>query len=140
VHVPSGAIPKDGPSAGVTMLTAIVSLLTDIPIDNELAMSGEVTLRGAVLPVGGVKEKVLAAHRAGIKRIILPEKNRKDLPDIPDEIKNDMEFFFCSRMEDVLDRVLGAKKIAAKKAEVEAEIEAKKEAARVAKRGDEAHA
>jgi ATP-dependent Lon protease len=140
VHVPSGAIPKDGPSAGVTMLTAIVSLLTDIPIDNEMAMSGEVTLRGAVLPVGGVKEKVLAAHRAGIKRVILPEKNRKDLPEIPDEIKKDMDFFFCSRMEDVLDHALGADKIAAKKAEAEAEIEAKKEADRVTKRGDEAHA
>jgi ATP-dependent Lon protease len=140
VHVPSGAIPKDGPSAGVTMLTAIVSLLTDIPIDNEMAMSGEVTLRGAVLPVGGVKEKVLAAHRAGIKRVILPEKNRKDLPEIPDEIKKDMDFFFCSRMEDVLDHALGADKIAAKKAEAEAEIAAKKEADRVTKRGDEAHA
>ena len=140
VHVPSGAIPKDGPSAGVTMLTSIVSLLTGISIDNELAMSGEVTLRGAVLPVGGVKEKVLAAHRAGIKRVILPEKNKKDLPDIPDEIKADMEFFFCSRMEDVLDHALGAKALAAKRAEVEAEIAAKKEAEKIAKRGDEAHA
>jgi len=140
VHVPSGGIPKDGPSAGITMLTAIVSLLTDIPIDNELAMTGECTLRGAVLPVGGVKEKVLAAHRAGIKRIILPEKNKKDLPEIPDEIKNDMEFFFCSRMEEVLEQALGGDKIAAKRAEVEAEIEAKKEAERMAKRGEEAHA
>jgi ATP-dependent Lon protease len=140
VHVPSGAIPKDGPSAGITMLTAIVSLLTGISIDNELAMTGEVTLRGAVLPVGGVKEKVLAAHRAGIKRIILPEKNQKDLPEIPDEIQNDMEFFFCSRMEEVLDHALGAKKIAAKRAEVEAEIEAKKEAERMAERGEQAHA
>jgi ATP-dependent Lon protease len=140
VHVPSGAIPKDGPSAGVTMLTAIVSLLTGIPIDNELAMTGEVTLRGAVLPVGGVKEKVLAAHRAGIKRIILPKKNEKDLPEIPDEIKDDMDFVFCSRMEDVLDTALGKAKIEAKKAEVEAEIQARKEAKLVSERGDEAHA
>ncbi|MGC6507103.1 MAG: endopeptidase La [Myxococcota bacterium] len=108
IHVPSGAIPKDGPSAGVTMLTAIVSLLTGLPVDAKLAMTGEATLRGAVLPVGGIKEKVLAAHRAGIKRVILPEKNRKDLPDIPEEIQADMEINFCSRMENVLDIALGA--------------------------------
>lgn len=126
VHVPSGGIPKDGPSAGVTMLTAIVSLLTGIPIDNELAMTGEATLRGAVLPVGGIKEKVLAAHRAGIKRIIMPKKNEKDLPEIPDEIKAEMTFSFCSRMEEVLDIALGHDKIEARKAEVQAKKEAKK--------------
>jgi ATP-dependent Lon protease len=107
VHVPSGAIPKDGPSAGVTMLTAIVSLLTGINVDPKVAMTGEATLRGAVLPVGGIKEKVLAAHRAGIKRVILPEKNKKDLPEVPDEIKADLEFFFCGRMEQVLNIALG---------------------------------
>ncbi len=112
VHVPTGAVPKDGPSAGVTMLTAIVSLLTGITVDPELAMTGEVTLRGAVLPVGGIKEKVLAAHRAGIKRIILPEKNRKDLPEIPDEIKDELEFLFCSRMEEVLRLALGEEALA----------------------------
>jgi ATP-dependent Lon protease len=112
VHVPSGATPKDGPSAGVTMLTAIVSLLTGICVDHELAMTGEATLRGAVLPVGGIKEKVLAAHRAGIKRLILPEKNRKDLPEIPEEVQADLDIVFCSRMEDVLEAALGAKQLA----------------------------
>lgn len=107
IHVPSGAIPKDGPSAGVTMLTAIVSLLTDIKVDSTLAMTGEATLRGAVLPVGGIKEKVLAAHRAGIKKVILPEKNRKDLPDIPEEIQADLEIHFCAQMKDVLKIALG---------------------------------
>ena len=114
VHVPSGAIPKDGPSAGVTMMTAIASLLTSIPVDPHLAMTGEATLRGAVLPVGGVKEKVLAAHRAGISRVILPEKNRKDMPEIPEEIQNDMQFYFCSRMHEVLKLALGAENLQAK--------------------------
>jgi ATP-dependent Lon protease len=127
VHVPSGAIPKDGPSAGVTMLTAIVSLLTGINVDPKVAMTGEATLRGAVLPVGGIKEKVLAAHRAGIKRVILPEKNKKDLPEVPDEIKAELEFFFCARMEQVLNIALGEEALnasrealAAKLAEAEA--------------------
>lgn len=124
VHVPSGSIPKDGPSAGVTMLTAIVSLLTGLTVDNELAMSGEATLRGAVLPVGGIKEKVLAAHRAGCKRVILPERNKKDLPDVPDEIKEELEFFFCARMEDVLDIALGKDKLAAKREELAAALAA----------------
>ena len=92
VHVPSGAIPKDGPSAGVTMITAMTSLLTDLKVDPTVAMTGEITLRGAVLPVGGVKEKVLAAHRAGIKKVLLPEKCRKDLIEVPDEIQGDLEF------------------------------------------------
>jgi ATP-dependent Lon protease len=127
VHVPSGAIPKDGPSAGVTMLTAIVSLLTGLNVDPKVAMTGEATLRGAVLPVGGIKEKVLAAHRAGIKRVILPEKNKKDLPEVPDEIKAELEFFFCARMEQVLNIALGEEALnasrealAAKLAEAEA--------------------
>ena len=129
VHVPSGAVPKDGPSAGVTMLTAIVSLLTGLTVDHELAMTGEATLRGAVLPVGGIKEKVLAAHRAGIKRVVLPERNRKDLPEIPEEIRAELEVNFCSRMEDVLDLALGAENIKRRKAEVAAEIEAREAAA-----------
>ena len=112
IHVPSGAIPKDGPSAGVTMLTAIVSLLTGIKVDPKLAMSGEATLRGAVLPVGGIKEKVLAAHRAGIRRVILPAKNQKDLPDIPQEIRDELEIMFCSRMEEVLNIALGEENLA----------------------------
>jgi len=137
VHVPSGAIPKDGPSAGVTMLTAIVSLLTDINVSNKLAMTGEATLRGAVLPVGGIKEKVLAAHRAGIRTVILPAKNKKDLPDVPDEIKQDMEFHFCSRMDEVLAIALGQEAIDAKKAELALEKEARKNAEAA---GGEAHA
>ena len=126
IHVPSGAIPKDGPSAGVTMLTAIVSLLTGLPVDSKLAMTGEATLRGAVLPVGGIKEKVLAAHRAGIKRVILPEKNRKDLPDIPDEIQADMEIHFCSRMENVLEIALGADALEEKRQALSALLESEK--------------
>jgi ATP-dependent Lon protease len=126
VHVPTGAVPKDGPSAGVTMLTSIVSLLTGICVDPTLAMTGEATLRGAVLPVGGIKEKVLAAHRAGIKWVILPEKNRKDLIEVPDEVKNELRFSFCGRMEEVLDLALGKDKIDARRAELEADRAAKK--------------
>ncbi len=133
VHVPTGAVPKDGPSAGVTMLTAIVSLLTGICVDHELAMTGEATLRGAVLPVGGIKEKVLAAHRAGIRRIILPEKNRKDLPDIPPEIQSELTFHFCSRMEQVLEIALGKEALEARRAELEAELEERKARAAAAK-------
>jgi ATP-dependent Lon protease len=129
VHVPSGAIPKDGPSAGVTMLTAIVSLLTGITVDHELAMTGEATLRGAVLPVGGIKEKVLAAHRAGIKRVILPDKNKKDMPDVPDEIRAEMTFYFCSRMEEVLELALGVDNLA----KVKKELKAKSKKAAAAK-------
>jgi len=129
IHVPSGAIPKDGPSAGVTMLTAIVSLLTGLTVNHETAMTGEATLRGAVLPVGGIKEKVLAAHRAGIKRVILPEKNRKDLPDVPEEVQAEMEFHFCARMEQVLRLALGAEQLDAHMAKYHEEQAAKKAAA-----------
>jgi ATP-dependent Lon protease len=106
VHVPAGAIPKDGPSAGVGMFTAIVSLLTGIPVKNRVAMTGEITLRGNVLPVGGVKEKITAAHRAGIKTIILPDHNRKDLEEIPNHIKKDFDFHFAKEMMDVTDFAL----------------------------------
>jgi ATP-dependent Lon protease len=109
VHVPAGAIPKDGPSAGVTMLTALTSLLTGRRVRNDLAMTGEITLRGAVLPIGGVKEKVLAAHRAGIKTILLPERNRMDLEEIPKpalEGKDPIQFHFVREMEDVLSLAL----------------------------------
>ena len=106
VHVPAGAIPKDGPSAGVGMFTAIVSLLKGIPVKNRVAMTGEITLRGNVLPIGGVKEKVTAAHRAGIKTIILPDHNRKDLEEIPDHIKKDLDFHFAKEMMDVMDIAL----------------------------------
>jgi ATP-dependent Lon protease len=102
IHVPSGAIPKDGPSAGVTMLTALVSLLTNRTAKKDLAMTGEITLRGLVLPVGGIKEKVLAAHRAGVKTIILPKWNRKDLEDVPAKVKKEIAFHFADEMLDVL--------------------------------------
>jgi ATP-dependent Lon protease len=102
VHVPSGAIPKDGPSAGITMLTTIASLLTGRIVDTKLAMSGELTLRGAVLPVGGIKEKVIAAHRAGIERVIISKRNEKDLKDVPEEIKNGLKFYFVETASEVL--------------------------------------
>ena len=102
IHVPAGAIPKDGPSAGVTMLTALTSLFTGKPIVKNLAMTGEITLRGQVLPVGGIKEKVLAAHRAGVKTIILPEWNEKDLEDLPRKVRDGIKFHFTGSMFDVL--------------------------------------
>ncbi len=102
IHVPAGAIPKDGPSAGITMLTALTSLLTNKTIKKDLAMTGEITLRGQVLPIGGLKEKVLAAHRAGIKTIIIPKLNEKDLYDIPEEIQKKIDFKLVERMQDVL--------------------------------------
>jgi len=106
IHIPAGAMPKDGPSAGVTMMTAIVSLLTGIHVRHDVAMTGEITLRGRVLPVGGIKEKVLAAHRAGIKRIILPERNAADLDEIPEEVRETLEFVPVSKMDAVLANAL----------------------------------
>jgi ATP-dependent Lon protease len=103
IHVPAGAIPKDGPSAGVTMLTALVSLLTNRRIKKDLAMTGEITLRGQVLPVGGIKEKVLGAHRAGIKTLILPAANEKDLIDVPEKVRDAIAFHFVSKMKDVIN-------------------------------------
>ncbi len=106
IHVPAGATPKDGPSAGVVILTALTSLLTGQPVRNDLAMTGEITLRGLVLPVGGIKEKVLAAHRAGIKSVILPERNKGDLEEIPAYIKDELEFHFVKEMNEVLSIAL----------------------------------
>lgn len=110
VHVPAGAIPKDGPSAGVTMMTALTSLLINRIIPKNLAMTGEITLRGQVLPVGGIKEKVLAAHRAGIKTIIMPDWNRKDLEDIPPKVQKEIQFHFVNNMMDVIEIALNSKK------------------------------
>lgn len=107
VHVPAGAIPKDGPSAGVTMLTALASLFSQRPVAPTLAMTGEITLRGAVTAVGGIKEKVMAAHRAGIKKILMAERNRKDLQDVPQEVKDELTFVFVRRVEEVLKEALG---------------------------------
>ena len=106
VHIPAGAIPKDGPSAGVTMFVAMASLLTGKPIRNDVAMTGEITLRGLVLPVGGIKEKFLAAHRAGIKRVVLPERNRKDVIEIPEQPRTEIEIQYVKRMDELLPLVL----------------------------------
>jgi ATP-dependent Lon protease len=102
IHVPAGAIPKDGPSAGVTIFTAITSLLTGRPVRNDVAMTGEITLRGLVLAVGGIKEKILAARRAGITTVILPKRNEKDLQEVPEQVKKDMKFHFVQRMDEVI--------------------------------------
>jgi len=106
LHLPAGAVPKDGPSAGVTMAAALVSLLTERPVKAEVGMTGEITLRGQVLPVGGIKEKVLAAHRSGLRTVILPKRNEKDLEEIPEEIRKEMTFILADRVEQVLDAAL----------------------------------
>jgi ATP-dependent Lon protease len=106
VHVPAGAIPKDGPSAGVTMVTAITSLLTGRPVRNTVGMTGEVTLQGKVLPIGGVKQKVLAAHRAGLKEVILPKRNEADLDDLPESVRKEMVFHLASDVKEVLEIAL----------------------------------
>jgi ATP-dependent Lon protease len=102
VHVPAGAVPKDGPSAGIAMTTALASLLTDRPVRAEVGMTGEVTLQGRVLPIGGVKQKVLAAHRAGLKEVVLPTRNEGDLDDVPEQVREEMTFTLADDVADVL--------------------------------------
>ncbi len=109
IHIPQGSIPKDGPSAGVTLFTSIASLFTGIPVDAKTAMTGEISLRGKILPVGGIKEKVIAAHRSGIKKILLPAENQKDLCEVPEEIKKDIQFVFIETIEELMQETLGIK-------------------------------
>ena len=106
IHIPEGAVPKDGPSAGITMATAILSVVTDRPVRADLAMTGEVTLRGRVLPIGGLKEKILAAKTAGVKTVLVPKKNEKDIEEIPEEIKDGLEIVFVETMEEVAGHAL----------------------------------
>ncbi|KGA98096.1 peptidase [Alkalihalobacillus alcalophilus ATCC 27647 = CGMCC 1.3604] len=110
IHVPEGATPKDGPSAGITMATALISALTDRPVKREVGMTGEITLRGRVLPIGGLKEKSMSAHRAGLKTIIIPKDNEKDLEDVPESVRKDLDFILVSHLDEVLKHALGEKK------------------------------
>ena len=107
IHVPAGAIPKDGPSAGVAMLATIASLFSGRSVNPRLAMTGEITLRGAVMPVGGIKEKVIAAHRAGIERVLLPKRNERDLRDVPEEVRRNLKIDLVESAADVLRITLG---------------------------------
>jgi ATP-dependent Lon protease len=106
IHVPAGAIKKDGPSAGITIATALASLYTGLPVDNKTGMTGEITLTGLALPIGGLKEKVLAARRAGLKRVILPKANLKDLRDLPEEVHKEMEFIPVEHVTEVLSAAI----------------------------------
>lgn len=106
IHIPEGAIPKDGPSAGISMCTALISALTQIPVSREVAMTGEITLRGRVLPIGGLKEKTLAAHRAGIRKVVIPKDNEKDIQDIPESVREELAFYPVSHMNEVLREAL----------------------------------
>jgi ATP-dependent Lon protease len=106
VHVPAGAIPKDGPSAGITMTTALASLLSGRPVRHDVGMTGEITLQGRVLPIGGVKQKVLAAHAAGLSEVILPERNRGDLDDVPEDVREQMRFHLVMTIDEVLEQAL----------------------------------
>ena len=106
IHIPEGAVPKDGPSAGITMATAMLSAITETPVKAEVAMTGEITLRGQVLPIGGLKEKLLAAHRGGIKTVLIPFENKRDLEEIPDNVIADLDIHPVKRIEEVLTLAL----------------------------------
>ena len=110
IHIPEGAVPKDGPSAGITMATAVFSALTKRPVYASVAMTGEITLRGRVLPIGGLKEKILAAKTAGIKKVLVPRENKKDVEEISQEIKSGVEIVYVAHMEEVLKHALGKKR------------------------------
>jgi len=119
VHFPAGAVPKDGPSAGIAVTTALISMLTGRTVRSDTAMTGEVTLRGAVMPVGGIKEKVLGAHRGGIRRVILPAKNAKDVDDIPAEVRGDMEIELVDSIDGLLGLVFDDSRVAAEPADAD---------------------
>ena len=106
IHVPEGAIKKDGPSAGVTLTTAIYSAFTNKPVRDDVAMTGEITLRGNVLPIGGLKEKSISAHRSGIRKIIIPKENEKDIEDIPESVRNDLEIVLADHIDTVLEHAI----------------------------------
>jgi ATP-dependent Lon protease len=106
IHIPEGAIPKDGPSAGITIATALISAFTERPVKKEIGMTGEITLRGNILPIGGVREKILAAHRAGLKVVLLPEKNAKDLTEVPKKVREDLKLIFVKHMDEVIQVAL----------------------------------
>jgi ATP-dependent Lon protease len=129
IHVPEGATPKDGPSAGIAMTTALVSIFTGIPVRADVAMTGEITLRGEVLPIGGLKEKLLAAHRGGIKTVLIPEENAKDLTDIPDNVKNKLEIIPVRWIDKVLEIALERQPVALTDEDVALAATAKPDAA-----------
>ena len=115
IHIPAGAVPKDGPSAGITIATALASLLMERAVRSDTAMTGEMSLTGLVLPVGGIKEKVLAAHRSGLRRIILPEGNMRELNEVNDDVRQSMEFVFVGSMHDVLENALEIDELSARR-------------------------
>ena len=110
IHGPEGAVNKDGPSAGIALATALVSLLKNVQVDSTISMTGEITLRGKVLAIGGLREKVIGAHRSGIRTIFLPKENEKDLDDIPEEVRSDIEFNFVSNYEEIYNKLFVTKK------------------------------